>query len=804
MDAATMRALFSKPWFIAVLILPLFVTGLLRLKLETDILGTLPGELPEVKALKLLRDGFAGGSDLLIAMQAEDDLTAEEAMTTLAERLQKRTDLVKEVRWAQPMEQQAQSGAALMAWSLQNTDPAQMQAVRQRLEGEGAKAKLQQSLQTVANSLDAEKVQRASYDPLGLLDSLDASAMSALEGSMFGLVSEDGLFRLLLVTPATSVGNYKSAAAWLEKIKAEIADWRGDQKLTLRYTGEPAFQAEIGAGIEKDMSSTIGVTEVLIAILFWVMFRRLKPLLWIQGLLMLSMVLTMGAGGLLVGKLSIMSLGFAAIVLGIIVDYAVLIIQEARQHPNLDSKALRRLAAPGIIAGACTTSTVFLSLMFSGLPGLAELGLLVALGVLVGLGVMLSFAPRFTAGKQPPDMVIEPSGKPARHGLAIIATVVLFAGMAAVFAMKGLPKFQSSAETLRPTKSESMDTLQWVQERLGQLNEASLPILITGPADELRARTRALAAKMDAAVKEGTLVRQAMPTLLISDPAAQRDNQEFIQWLLAEQPRLEKEIDAAGFAEAAAGLLRGVCGVWKEALAGPWPQDEAIAAAGPVLGRLLATGARATNGGMKAGEGVALASVSVTGKPGLPDRDKLAELQTLLTPDTGAWVAGWETLGGALSKLVQHDLNQQLLPIAAIIAITLLITFRSVKDLLLSVLMLGGGLGALAATMSLLGQGWNLASLAAIPLLLGTGIDYGIHILLALKRTGNDIRHVQATTGKAVFFSGMTTVIGFASLFFAGNRGISSLGLACCVGTLWILLIVLWLLPHWRMWLRVK
>src|SRR5690606_21449916 len=134
----------------------------------------------------------------------------------------------------------------------------------------------------------------------------------------------------------------------------------------------------------------IGLTEVLIALLFWVMFRRLKPLLWIQGLLMLSMVLTMSAGGLLVGKISIMSLGFAAIVLGIIVDYAVLIIQESRQHPHLDSRQLRRLAAPGIIAGACTTSTVFLSLLFSGLPGLSELGLLVALGVLVGLCVMLA------------------------------------------------------------------------------------------------------------------------------------------------------------------------------------------------------------------------------------------------------------------------------------------------------------------------------------------------------------------------------------------------------------------------------
>jgi len=376
--------------------------------------------------------------------------------------------------------------------------------------------------------------------------------------------------------------------------------------------------------------------------------------------------------------------------------------------------------------------------------------------------------------------------------------------MAAIFATSGLPKFQTNAEALRPTNSEAMATLQWMQERLGQQDEASLPVLITGPANELRARAQALSVKLDEAVKKGTLIRHAVPTLLIGDPAAQVANKEFIEWLLAEQPRLEKAVDEAGFAEAAVGLLRGVCNVWRPALSGPWPQDEATSAAGPVIGRLLATGDRATNADMKAGEGVALSSISLAGKPGLPDRAKLAEVQKLFTPDTGAWVAGWETLGGALSTLVEKDLNQQLFPIVGIICITLLITFRNVKDVLLSVLLLGGGLGALAATMSVLGLSWNLASLAAIPLLLGTGIDYGIHLLLSLKRTNNDIRHVQATTGKAVFFSGMTTVIGFSSLFFAGNRGISSLGLACCVGTLWIMLIVLWLLPHWRAWLRAK
>lgn len=768
----------------------------MRLRLETDILATLPAEVPEVRALKLLRDGFAGGSDLIIALEAEDEATSEELTTNLAERLRKRTDLVKEVRWAQPMEAQAESGAALLAWCVQNADPVKLKEVQARLEGDGAKAQLQKALKAVGGSLDAEKVQRASYDPLGLLDSLDTSAAGALEGSLFGLVSEDGAFRVLMVTPATGVGNYKAAGAWLEQMKGEIAQVTKDQAVTVRYTGEPAFQAEIGAGIEKDMSSTIGMTEVFIALLFWIMFRRLKPLMWIQGLVMLSMVLTLGFGGLIVGKLSIMSLGFAAIVLGIIVDYAVLIIQEARQHPQLDAKALRKLAAPGIAAGACTTAVVFLSLLFSGLPGLAEMGLLVAIGVIVGLGVMVFFAPKLAAGKQMEQMVTTRPAWHSNRGIAMAGTLILVLGIAGTFAVKGMPSFLTSAEALRPTKSEAMDTFQWVQERLGRNTEASVPVLITGPAADLRAKTEALSVKLDAAVKAGTLVRHMMPTMLVSDPQAQAANKAFIEWLLREQPRLEKEIDAAGFTEAAMGLLRGVCGVWKA--------GDTEAAAASILHRILATGERAENADMAKGEGVVLASVSLPGTPGLPDRAKLAELQKILTPDTGAWVAGWETLGGALSSLVRQDLNKQLMPIVGLIALTLFITFRRWRDLVLSVLLLAGGLGALAATMSLLGQGWNLASLAAIPLLLGTGIDYGIHILLALQRTGNDIRTVQATTGRAVFFSGMTTVIGFSSLFFAGNRGISSLGLACCLGTLWILMIVLWLLPHWRAWLGAK
>ncbi len=73
-----------------------------------------------------------------------------------------------------------------------------------------------------------------------------------------------------------------------------------------------------------------------------------------------------------------------------------------------------------------------------------------------------------------------------------------------------------------------------------------------------------------------------------------------------------------------------------------------------------------------------------------------------------------------------------------------------------------------------------------------------------MKQHGNSIARARATTGRAVFFAGATTLIGFGSLCFAGNQGIASLGLACCLGIGWILLIALWLLPHWRVWLSGK
>ncbi|MEY4484128.1 MAG: hypothetical protein RL693_1580 [Verrucomicrobiota bacterium] len=782
----------------------LVVLGLSRLRLDADILSTLPPSLPEVEGLRLLRDAFTGGDELVIGLEAADSDAAQAAVSSLNEHL-KKSPLVREVESAGTWEKPEAAGA-LLAWAVMNASPDKVSALRQHLEAGQIEAHLEQVVNTLASSPDPAVVQRWSYDPLGLLECIDMESLGSVQDSGFDTASADGTFRLMFLAPPQKFTGYKEAALWLRQLRSEIENWRSADKsraeLTFYFTGEPAFLAETGEGIERDMKSTIGITEVLIAILFWVMFRRLKPLIWIQLLVALILLLTLALSGLFLGSVSVMSFGFAAIVLGIVVDYAVLILQESMDHPQLDATVLRRRAMPGILAGACTTATVFLSLLFSGLPGLADLGVLVAVGVIVGLVVMVVLVPLIVVKKNTVQTERKPAPMiPVNHGLAVVSTVVLVAGVGLILTVKGLPVYQSGSGALRPSQSQATAAWDRVQQRLGKEHQASVPLLVTGQADKLREHAITVRTVLNEARSADEILHASVPVALLANPEAQQANRSDLAWFVNEQAHLREALLKAGFTEDSMRLFQSVAAVWGRALQKAGPLQAKDSEASRVLGRFLGSVEHSSPASEKAGRNVMLCSVTLAGEPGTPDAARLQALQERLNPLPDVHLTGWESLGTALSKLVRGEILRLTVPLILVLAIMLTLTFRNVRDIVLSVFLLSLGIAALMATMSLLGQKWNLASLAALPLLLGTGIDYGIHIMLAMARENNDIRKVRMSTGRAVFFSGATTVIGFSSLMFAGNQGVASLGTACCIGTLWILLFVLWLLPHWRVWI---
>ena len=99
--------------------------------------------------------------------------------------------------------------------------------------------------------------------------------------------------------------------------------------------------------------------------------------------------------------------------------------------------------------------------------------------------------------------------------------------------------------------------------------------------------------------------------------------------------------------------------------------------------------------------------------------------------------------------------------------------------------------------MSIFGWSWNMMNLMSIPLLLGMGVDFAIHMQLAMRRHGGDLMLVRFSIGRALLLAGSTTVAGFASVAFSSNAGLASLGRVCAVGISCAMLTAVFLLPTW-------
>ena len=141
------------------------------------------------------------------------------------------------------------------------------------------------------------------------------------------------------------------------------------------FTGPPAFVAEAAAGMRRDLTGSVLGTLVFIGLLFWLAYRDWRPLILIVVLLSLIVAVALALGGLFMGTLNVVSLGFAGILLGITADYALVLYQSSLAATQTKSKAS---VAGGNYWSAFTTAGAFLFLRVSGLSRLAQLGTLAA------------------------------------------------------------------------------------------------------------------------------------------------------------------------------------------------------------------------------------------------------------------------------------------------------------------------------------------------------------------------------------------------------------------------------------------
>lgn len=766
--------------------------GLGRVKFDTDVLAVLPGEMPEVEGLQAFQRVFSKQGELILLLEGNPDEVGplDEAAGELGGLLGE-AGASESVRW-RPRWRDADGGMTeLIAWLWLNGDEAAVDDLVKRLSTEEVDATMEEALERVATSLDGGELVMSAHDPFGFLDHPAlASFFEGRDGGGEGFQNEDGSAQLVFVEAPRPVAGYREAEAWLSEVRAVVEPWAMERGMTLGYTGDPVFEAEIGGAMEGDMRGTVGITSTVIGLLFLLMQRRIGLLVGMGVTLGGVFAATLGAAGWFFGELSIMAAGFAAILIGLAVDYGVLICQEAKVAGH-EEGSIRRAVSASILYAAATTAAVFFALNFSGLPGIAQLGSVVGMGVVFGAVFMLTFylpwVSKVGGGRR--TVAHKTAWVPDRKGsLVLLAALLLVA--TGVLLVRGVPGVAFDRSLLRPRNSQAMAAFERIQALFPSWGSPSVRVVIEGDRDEV---VRERLERFEAGVAD---LRRERPDLVGAldlpsawwpSPANQQSNAQALAALGGERGRLLASADRAGFSEEGTALGAAVLEAWPglaSADAGSVPDG---AAAREIL--------RATAMPDPDGGGYVLGKLEVLGREDLGVED-LEVLRGLV--GEGIHLAGWDLLKPAVLPLVKKDLLVVFLPMSGLMLVMLTVVFRRVGDVVTAVLGMALSGVLLLAAMRLAGIEWNFLNIAATPLLLGTGLDYAIHILLALRRTGGDVRAVWNGTGKAVLFCGCSTAIGFGSLAFASIDALSSLGKVAVLGILISMVVSVILVPGLR------
>jgi uncharacterized protein len=777
-------------YLLTLLLLILTISGLSRLSFDVAFLRLLPTQLGQVKGLSLLLKHFGLPQEIVLTLESADPDLSAELTTSLAQTLRQHPHLIQRVVDAPPWETQPDQLAELLAYAAINAPPPRFAKLRARLDPAHATTHAAAALEKINATLSIGEATLLSYDPFGILPLAFGNEAAGLT-DLSEFSSASGQFRLLYAEATPPLTSYRTAGAWLDQVKSVVAQWQAQQPdpslFTIGMTGEPLFLAEISASMERDMMLSGITTLALVALIFWLFYRQLRPLFLLLGTIALAFILSLAASGLILGQITVLSVGFASILIGLSVDYG-LILYQRRLLTEGSVSDLRRHTTSTIGWAALTTASAFLALNASHFPGLAQLGTLVALGIGIAAALMLGpFAAAIAKLPALPRPPIPPTPTINRYPKLAWGVTSLFSLVSLPLLVKGLPTLDTTTHALHPQHSLAYQTSARIEQVLLGQNQR-IPFIVHADAPEQMPERLAKARQwLEHQQQAGHLSSFWLPDALWPSAPHQQTNLLALGDLPSQAPALQTALDETGFTAEAFALTGAVLAQWQQFAQTPTPLFPQQALSLWTLRRSIDRSTSAP----------AISGIMVPA----PELTEHAQSQLFTSPAPGLYPAHWARLGTELATLSHHDFSRIALAFFAILLVMLAAAYRNLLDVGLTVLTVALALLGLTGIMTLLGIQWNFFSLASLLLILGTGVDYSLHILLGLRQTQGDWPLVMRTIGKPLALCALSTIAGFGSLAFASNLGLASLGIVCALGIGSNLLLTLFLLP--QVWLRL-
>ena len=790
-------------WAVALISAASIYVLVTRMKLDTEVLNLLPTGFESVEGLKVYNRDFSQVRELTFALvsQPEDVDKLEEFAPQFAQRLREQPWCTRVLAGA-PIEtpegiHDLQSIAIPL---LLNLEPGAFNETLALLEPQKIRERLQRLRQELEAGSPRPQIELG-LDPLGVIGpALKPFAGNAAMEEDQPLTSPDRTMRVFL-----TVTNQASLSAFdCQKLMREVKafqqsaheGWDGGP-LQILVTGRSAYVAEISLSMRHDIVITLLGSIVLVGAVFYIGFHRWLPLLGMGFSLLLCCLVALAAGLLIFHELNMVTVGFCAILIGLGVDFAILVFgryQQARDegtdHTAAVSEAVRTLGK-AIFFGALTTAVGFMALLLAGSRGFTQLGVLIALGIsfagIFMLTVFFLVLPRKASTPQR-DWMFDLVKKYVRWtvrrpGPMLWISIPLLLLLTAI-ALSPRPPiiFDVSTHSMEPKRSDAGYALKTIMEKMPARWEPVIGMVQAKDPQQLHDYWQKIAAHWTEVQAAGKIKGFSTPAALALSPARLQTNRERLRSanLSAARDALEAAIAAEGFSretfDSAFTLLEQLQGAaypsvqlpdWRTQLppaSSWWFLVDRYFAHDP----LLATGFVTTN------------------EPVATQEQKEMLHRELPVAGIPMVLSGWSF---TLTDLVPWS-QRQLILISALMAIfdvTLLaVLYRDWRLWLIQVATLAMAVCAMIASMKVLQIPLNLLNVLAFRLVLAIGVDYGIYVLLVWQKA-RQLDHDVAGVVKPVILAGLTAICGFGSLGAANNPTLAGLGYACALGLFWSL-----------------
>ncbi|OLD89133.1 MAG: hypothetical protein AUG81_05200 [Verrucomicrobia bacterium 13_1_20CM_4_54_11] len=776
------------------------------LQLDSEIFNVLPGKFSSVQGLKIYDRDFEQTRELTFALQCDpkDVDKLDEFAPVFAERLRQQPWCTRVLAGSPMSAPDGIRDLQLIAVPLLlNLKPNAFRETIAVLQPE----KIRDRLHRLREQIEAGSPRpefELSFDPLGLIaPALKPFAESTIIEQEQPLTSADRTMRVfLVVTNQQSISAFECQRLMREvnKFRAIAAEgWNPESHsgLQVLVTGRSAFASEISLSMRYDVVATLLGSVFLVGTIFFVGFRRWLPLLGMALCLLLSCLVALTLGQLLFGRLSMISVGFCAILVGLGVDFSILTIGRYHQarsdgepHRQAIATSIAKLGR-AIFFGALTTAVGFLALVLSGSMAFSQLGVLIAIGIFVAGLFMCSILFLFVRERQaiPHDWLFESVRKYVRWivrkpvPMLLFSTVLLLVLTAIGFSPNPPLHFETNTRSLQPRNIRASQALEAIMHEMPVRWEPVLAIVRSANPQELHDYWQKIVAHWRELQAAGKIKGFSTPAALCLSPDWMETNRRQLSAINfpAARETLDQTLDAEGFSRdsfaPAFTLLDDLKRLTDPNVPLPNWRDQLPKSSSWwfLVDRYFGHDPALTTGFVTTNQPISAHAQS---------KDLERDLQV---PGVPMILSGWSY---ALADLLPWS-HHQLLLISALMAIfdisLLALLYRDFRLWTIQVITLAFGIGAMIASMKLLHINLNLLNVLSFRLVLAIGVDYGIYVVLVWQKT-REIEHDVAGVLKPVLLAGLTAVSGFASLALARNPALTSLGIACAIGIFWSLM----------------